>query len=226
MAVVSEAGATGSWPKKGLADAADTGSPCRANTALHHKEGTAMPESACSTPRALERAATTSNSAAQTVAAAAGVLANLMRSSSNNPSAQNSSNGSNSAQATAMSAAAATAAAVLVRPGTHDKVTAMSLVQPFASLSAAACVWWAVGDKLEFYSSVTQSTTSFAASQMHAVGCITAITLDSAGNVWAGTSKGSVIMRQRRNWEQVSDTFRPTTSVCAMTQLRALFAAT
>ncbi|KAF6253127.1 hypothetical protein COO60DRAFT_1463350 [Scenedesmus sp. NREL 46B-D3] len=70
------------------------------------------------------------------------------------------------------------------------------------SLSAAACVWWAVGDRLEFYSDATQSTTSFAAVAVERA-AITALTLDSTGNVWGGTAQGTVFMRRRTNWQQV-----------------------
>jgi hypothetical protein len=107
--------------------------------------------------------------------------------------------------ATAAGSAAAAAAEsnyVLVRSGEHDKVTSMCFLPPPDSLSAAACVWWAVNDRLEFYSGATQSTTSFAAAAVERA-AITALTLDSAGNVWGGTAKGTVFMRQRTNWQQV-----------------------
>lgn len=66
---------------------------------------------------------------------------------------------------------------------------------------AAPCVWWSVGERLEFYSECTQSTTSFAPRGEHAA--ITCVALDHAGNVWAGNTRGSVMMRRQRNWDQV-----------------------
>eukprot|EP00879_Flechtneria_rotunda_P024247 GHRR01025695.1.p1 GENE.GHRR01025695.1~~GHRR01025695.1.p1 ORF type:complete len:435 (+),score=161.29 GHRR01025695.1:1143-2447(+) len=93
----------------------------------------------------------------------------------------------------------------LIRSGAHDKITAVTFAAPPDNVSAAAAVWWAVGDHLEFYSEATQSTTSFAASAAVQAekAAIMAITLDSAGNVWAGTAKGSVLTWRRRNWEHV-----------------------
>eukprot|EP00882_Tetradesmus_deserticola_P011737 GHRQ01012417.1.p1 GENE.GHRQ01012417.1~~GHRQ01012417.1.p1 ORF type:complete len:613 (+),score=232.73 GHRQ01012417.1:203-1840(+) len=119
-------------------------------------------------------------------AAAAGVLERMLKGSG----------------AGAAGSASADSCGVLVRSGKHDKVTSMCFLSPPDSLSAAACVWWAVGDRLEFYSDATQSTTSFAAAASeHAA--ITVLTLDSAGNVWGGTAKGTVFMRRRTNWQQV-----------------------
>lgn len=155
-------------------------------------QGTANNDSGCSTPRgsapgAIDRAATTSSS--NTVAAAAGVLERMLK-------------GNAAGAAAAATVAAAETTSVLVRSGEHDKVTSMCFLPPPDSLSAAACVWWAVGDRVEFYSGVTQSTTSFAAAAVERA-AITALTLDSAGNVWGGTAKGTVFMRQRMNWQQV-----------------------
>jgi hypothetical protein len=152
--------------------------------------GSANNDSGSSTPRgaataSIDRVATTSSPNA--VAAAAGVLERMLK---------------GSAAGAAGSAAAADSSCVLVRSGEHDKVTSMCFLPPPDSLSAAACVWWAINDRLEFYSGATQSTTSFAAPAVER-SAITALTLDSAGNVWGGTAKGTVFMRQRTNWQQV-----------------------
>jgi hypothetical protein len=154
--------------------------------------GTANNDSGSSTPcgpatASIDRTATTSTT--NTVAAAAGVLERMLK-------------GSAAGAAGSDAAAAADSNYVLVRSGEHDKVTSMCFLPPPDSLSAAACVWWAVNDRLEFYSGATQSTTSFAAAAVERA-AITALTLDSAGNVWGGTAKGTVFMRQRTNWQQV-----------------------
>jgi hypothetical protein len=127
-------------------------------------------------------------------------------------------------------------AVVLVRPGMHDRISALAFPAPPDSSSAGVCVWWAVGDTLEFYSGLTQSTTSFAPSPSHQPalssmatfhgvaglgggmrvhsrvlgartrderGAISAIAVDADGNVWAGTTRGIILMRRRRHWEQV-----------------------
>lgn len=207
LSMSAEGGLTGNGSR------AFNGSPTPNATALHLKgQSDSTPsDSACST----SRQAAADSPDAKTATPTAEVLANMMKGNCGNTSAQR----GTSLTATATAAAtAADGAAVMVRAGAHDKVAAVSFVQPLESLSAAACVWWAEGDKLEFYSSVTQSTTSFAAPQTQALGFITAVTLDSAGNVWAGTSRGSVIMRQRTNWEQV----RPGFDICNQTQYMLL----
>jgi hypothetical protein len=148
----------------------------------NNDSGSSTPHGAA--PGVIDRSATTSST--NTVAAAAGVLERMLKGNA----------------AGAAAAAAADGSGVLVRSGEHDKVTSICFLPPPDSLSAAACVWWAVGDHLEFYSGVTQSTTSFAAAAIERA-AITALTLDSAGNVWGGTAKGTVFMRQRMNWQQV-----------------------
>jgi hypothetical protein len=97
--------------------------------------------------------------------------------------------------------------AVLIRSAAHDKVTGMVMVPPVvdgdaAGAATAACVWWAVGGKLEFFSGATQSTTSFAGTQS-VKAALTAVVVDNMGNLWAGTARGSVMMRRRHNWQQV-----------------------
>jgi hypothetical protein len=75
-----------------------------------------------------------------------------------------------------------------------------------ASPAARQCVWWAVGERLEFYSEVTQSTTTFAPRGGGGGGGgapITALAVDLVGNVWVGTAKGAIVMRRQRNWDQV-----------------------
>jgi hypothetical protein len=153
--------------------------------------GSANNDSGSSTPQGpaaavIDRSATTSSS--NTVAAAAGVLERMLK--------------GGAAGAASSAGAAADSSGILVRSGEHDKVTSMCFLPPPDSLSAAACVWWAVCDSLEFYSDATQSTTSFAAAAVERA-AITALTVDSAGNVWGGTAKGTVFMRPRMNWQQV-----------------------
>jgi hypothetical protein len=87
---------------------------------------------------------------------------------------------------------------VVLRSSEAGKVTCMSFVD---TQGASTCIWWAAGDRLEFYSTSTQSTTSFAPHTEKAA--ITALAVDNVGNIWCANSKGAVMMRQQRNWEQV-----------------------
>jgi ligand-binding sensor domain-containing protein len=87
---------------------------------------------------------------------------------------------------------------IVLRSSEAAKVTCISFVD---LPGASTCVWWAAGDTLEFYSTSTQSTTSFAPYTERAA--ITAVAVDSMGNVWCANSRGAVMMRQQRNWEQV-----------------------
>jgi hypothetical protein len=87
---------------------------------------------------------------------------------------------------------------VVLRSSEAGKVTCMRFVD---AQGASTCIWWAAGDRLEFYSTSTQSTTSFAPHTERAA--ITALAVDNVGNIWCANSKGAVMMRQQRNWEQV-----------------------
>jgi hypothetical protein len=128
------------------------------------------------------------------------------RSSGDGPAFQLGDSYVHGAEAAAAAAAGPGALAVQVRAGEQqEKVTCISYTQqPLAAAGGALapCVWWAVGERLEFYSEATQSTTSFAPRGEGVP--ITAVSLDAGGNVWAATSRGCVMVRRQRNWEQVS----------------------
>lgn len=87
---------------------------------------------------------------------------------------------------------------VVLRSSEAAKVTCISYGD---SPGTSNCIWWATGDQLEFYSTSTQTTTSFAPHVERAA--VTAVAVDSVGNIWCATSKGAILMRQQRNWEQV-----------------------
>jgi hypothetical protein len=93
---------------------------------------------------------------------------------------------------------AAAVLSVVLHSSEAAKVTCISFVE---LPGAPPCIWWAAGDRLEFYSTSTQSTTSFAPYTERAA--VTAVAVDRAGNVWCANNKGAVLMRQQRNWEQV-----------------------
>ena len=71
---------------------------------------------------------------------------------------------------------------------------------PFGS-SKSVSIWWALGSSLEFYSGATQCTASFPVEKKGQ--CVSCVAVDRAGNVWCGTTKGSLLVRQRHAWEQV-----------------------
>lgn len=102
---------------------------------------------------------------------------------------------------------AGTVLSVVLRSTEAAKVTCISFVDPPLGVAASSCVWWAAGECLEFYSTSTQSTTSFAP-RTEERAAITAIAVDGAGNIWSANSKGAVMMRQQRNWEQVGGAWR------------------
>jgi hypothetical protein len=87
---------------------------------------------------------------------------------------------------------------VVLRSSEAGKVTCISYGD---SPGTSNCIWWATGDQLEFYSTSTQTTTSFAPHVERSA--VTAVAVDSVGNIWCATSKGAILMRQQRNWEQV-----------------------
>lgn len=95
---------------------------------------------------------------------------------------------------------AAAVLSVVLHSSEAAKVTCISFVE---LPGAPPCIWWAAGDRLEFYSTSTQSTTSFAPYTERAA--ITAVAVDWAGNVWCANNRGAVLMRQQRNWEQVRE---------------------
>eukprot|EP00775_Hariotina_reticulata_P009889 gene9889-10046_t len=188
----------------------------------------ALNDSPCSTPRAgsigaimagsaggtpFDRTATTSSmfdqhlgavsspasNGGSTSAAATGVLAGMLKGSAGTSNLGTGVGSSGGGSATPL--------AVLLRSAAHDKVTGMVMVPPevdgdAAGAASAACVWWAVGGKLEFFSGATQSTTSFAGTQSDKA-ALTALVVDNQGNVWSGTARGSIVMRRRHNWQQV-----------------------
>lgn len=150
-------------------------------------ESTVSPDGNCSTPSVADKAASTSSTAAHSVAAAAaGAWCSIVKGGSCGSSGD------------------VLQRHIEVRGNHRDRIRSVGLAQPSEGTSAAPGVWWATSDKLETYSNVTQSITSFAAPPLQAAGSINVITLDKAGNVWLGTTKGSVTVRQRTTWEQVS----------------------
>jgi hypothetical protein len=83
--------------------------------------------------------------------------------------------------------------------GRHERVYAVSFVPPaLAAATGGLCVWWAMESAVEFYSDVTQATTSFA---IEGDTFLTAIAIDGAGNTWGGTSRGSLLVRRPRAWD-------------------------
>lgn len=95
-------------------------------------------------------------------------------------------------------AGASSVLSVVLRSSEAARVTCISFVD---TPGPSNCIWWAAGERLEFYSTATQSTTSFAPTAERAA--VTAVAVDSLGNIWCANSKGTITMRQQRNWEQV-----------------------
>lgn len=178
-----------------LAAEADAGSGRAGNTVPH-----------CSTRNSMEEPSAAEGSQQQALghgsgnlAAAAGALAAKLKGGSGR--------GSGDAAAGAVlhhissDAGAGAVLSIVLRSCESAKVTCMSFVDGPHTSSASTCLWWAAGDCLEFFSTSTQSTTSFAPHTERAA--ITAVVVDSAGNIWCANTKGAVMMRQQRNWEQV-----------------------
>jgi len=179
-----------------LAAEADAGS-VRAGNTVPHSTRNSMEEP--SAPEGSQQQALGHGSGSGSFAAAAGALAAKLKGSSGR--------GSGDAAAGAVlhhissEAGAAAVLSIVLRSCESAKVTCMSFVDGPHTLSASTCLWWAAGDCLEFFSTSTQSTTSFAPHTERAA--ITAVVVDSAGNIWCANTKGAVMMRQQRNWEQV-----------------------
>jgi hypothetical protein len=62
-------------------------------------------------------------------------------------------------------------------------------------------IWWALSSSLEFYSGATQCTANFPVEKKGH--CLSCVAVDRWGNVWCGTTKGSLLVRQRHQWERV-----------------------
>lgn len=146
-----------------------------------------------------------SSSGPAALTVAAGSLANRLKGSSSRAGADGSLSGGPSSprhkSAAEAAAAGATVLSVVLRSTDTSKVTCISFGDTPGASAGSTCIWWAAGDSLEFYSTSTQSTTSFAPHAEKAA--ITAVAVDSVGNIWCANSKGAVMMRQQRNWEQV-----------------------
>jgi hypothetical protein len=69
-------------------------------------------------------------------------------------------------------------------------------------MSDHVCIWWSVGQQLEFYSDLTQSTTAFKMDKASLY--VTSIGIDERGYLWTGHMKGMVRVRKKQSWEQVS----------------------
>ncbi|GLI61954.1 hypothetical protein VaNZ11_004517 [Volvox africanus] len=94
----------------------------------------------------------------------------------------------------------------------HEKVLAMTYV-PAAQVQASEymCIWWSVGQRMEFYSEATQSTTVFQEASN-----VTALGIDEAGSVWTGHAKGQVRVRYKQQWERTMEDKVFTTAVRAI----------
>ncbi|GIL51335.1 hypothetical protein Vafri_7343 [Volvox africanus] len=94
----------------------------------------------------------------------------------------------------------------------HEKVLAMTYV-PAAHVQASEymCIWWSVGQRMEFYSEATQSTTVF-----QEASSVTALGVDEAGSVWTGHAKGQVRVRYKQQWERTVEDKVFTTAVRAI----------
>ncbi|GIL75439.1 hypothetical protein Vretifemale_5158 [Volvox reticuliferus] len=94
----------------------------------------------------------------------------------------------------------------------HEKVLAMTYV-PAAQVQASEymCIWWSVGQRMEFYSEATQSTTVF-----QEASSVTALGIDDSGSVWTGHSKGQVRVRYKQQWERTVEGKAFTTAVRAI----------
>jgi hypothetical protein len=83
--------------------------------------------------------------------------------------------------------------------GRGERVHAVVFAPPaVAAASGGLAVWWALESAVEFYSDVTQATTSFA---IEGDTYLTSVAIDGAGNTWGGTSRGGVLARRPRAWD-------------------------
>uniref|UniRef100_A0A7S3R324 Protein kinase domain-containing protein n=1 Tax=Dunaliella tertiolecta TaxID=3047 RepID=A0A7S3R324_DUNTE len=88
----------------------------------------------------------------------------------------------------------------ILKEGKHDRVLSAAFVPPQAS-SNCTCLWWSTSCMLEFWTEAGGSTTGFRIGKDSQV--VTAIGIDSSGNVWTGHQKGLVRVRQKMQWDLV-----------------------